>query len=134
MLGWEFGMVISMAVVMLIGFSVDYTVHVCHAYVESIQESRLEKTRDPLKKMGVSIFGDAITTFGTGAVLFMTTLVFFINFAWVITGTIAFSLMWSLLFLPSVLMVIGPEGKAGNLQVIASKVKDRFKKIASSKK
>eukprot|EP00357_Protocruzia_adherens_P000973 CAMPEP_0115006634 /NCGR_PEP_ID=MMETSP0216-20121206/20623_1 /TAXON_ID=223996 /ORGANISM="Protocruzia adherens, Strain Boccale" /LENGTH=954 /DNA_ID=CAMNT_0002373267 /DNA_START=205 /DNA_END=3072 /DNA_ORIENTATION=- len=130
MLGWEFGMVVAIAVVILIGFSVDYAVHICHAYVESQAETRAEKTRDALRKMGISILGGAITTFGTGAILFLTTLVFFQRFAWVISATIIFAVMWAMVFLPALLIICGPQGETGNLKVWYFKLKA---KIAASR-
>mmetsp|Transcript_40520 Transcript_40520/g.46463 ORF Transcript_40520/g.46463 Transcript_40520/m.46463 type:complete len:961 (+) Transcript_40520:130-3012(+) len=130
MLGWEFGMVVAIAVVILIGFSVDYAVHICHAYVESQAETRAEKTRDALRKMGISILGGAITTFGTGAILFLTTLVFFQRFAWVISATIIFAVMWAMVFLPALLIICGPQGETGNLKVWYVKLKA---KIATSR-
>eukprot|EP00357_Protocruzia_adherens_P026445 CAMPEP_0115036516 /NCGR_PEP_ID=MMETSP0216-20121206/42175_1 /TAXON_ID=223996 /ORGANISM="Protocruzia adherens, Strain Boccale" /LENGTH=667 /DNA_ID=CAMNT_0002416371 /DNA_START=1243 /DNA_END=3246 /DNA_ORIENTATION=+ len=133
-LKWEFGMVVSIAVVILIGFSVDYTVHISHAYVESVKETRQDKTRETLQKMGVSISGGAITTFGTGAVLFLTTVVFFFKFAWVITSTIFFSIAWSLLFLPSILLILGPEGDTGNLRALAKRVTKKTKQFMKAKK
>jgi len=128
LLGWEFGMVVAIAVVILIGFSVvgfsvDYAVHICHAYVESKAESREEKTREALRKMGISILGGAITTFGTGAILFATTLVFFQRFAWVISATITFALMWAMVFLPALLILAGPRGETGNLKVLYRKLR-----------
>ena len=37
--GWDFGVIESLAVVIVIGFSVDYNVHLGHAYLEGIEHS-----------------------------------------------------------------------------------------------
>mmetsp|Transcript_30331 Transcript_30331/g.34452 ORF Transcript_30331/g.34452 Transcript_30331/m.34452 type:complete len:967 (+) Transcript_30331:157-3057(+) len=125
MLGWEFGMTVSISVVILIGFSVDYAVHICHAYVESEEETRLEKTRESLRKMGVSILGGAITTFGTGVVLFATSLLFFNRFAWIISSTIVFATAWSMVFFPALLMTVGPTDTTGNLKAYYQQFKEK---------
>mmetsp|Transcript_16142 Transcript_16142/g.18104 ORF Transcript_16142/g.18104 Transcript_16142/m.18104 type:complete len:977 (+) Transcript_16142:234-3164(+) len=124
--GWEFSIAESIAVVILIGFSVDYVVHLVHAYVESNYRSRLDRTRDALSKMGVSILGGAITTFGNGAVLFLCTGIFFVKFAWIITSTIFFALVWSLVFFPAWLIILGPENETGNLHYYYGNMKTKW--------
>jgi predicted RND superfamily exporter protein len=39
-LGWKFGMVESTCVIVFIGISIDYVVHICHQYVHSIYDDR----------------------------------------------------------------------------------------------
>mmetsp|Transcript_17976 Transcript_17976/g.20409 ORF Transcript_17976/g.20409 Transcript_17976/m.20409 type:complete len:952 (+) Transcript_17976:4057-6912(+) len=119
--GWDFGTAESVAVVILIGFSVDYVVHLCHAYIESHNTDRFGRTRDALAKMGFSILGGAVTTFGDGCVLFFCTIIFFFKFAWIITSTIFFALLWALLFLAAVMMTFGPQNDTGDLKVYYKK-------------
>ena len=45
MMGWELGTTESVAVVALIGFSVDYIVHLAADYMHSAEETRNEKMR-----------------------------------------------------------------------------------------
>jgi predicted RND superfamily exporter protein len=40
MIGWELGVTESVALVIFVGFSEDYVVHMAHQYVESIHETR----------------------------------------------------------------------------------------------
>jgi len=115
--GWDFGTAESIAVVILIGFSVDYVVHLCHAFIDSHSRDKVNRTRDALAKMGFSILGGAVTTFGDGCMLFFCTIIFFYKFAWIVTSTIFFAVVWSLIFLPALLMIIGPQEDTGNLKV-----------------
>ena len=40
MIGWEFGIALSISIVILIGFSVDYVVHLANHYVEAAYTDR----------------------------------------------------------------------------------------------
>jgi len=131
--GWDFGTAESIAVVILIGFSVDYVVHICHAYVESHHRSKMERTRDALSKMAISIVGGAVTTFGDGCMLFFTTFIFFQKFAWIVTSTIFFALIWSLVFFPALLFIVGPQGETGDLKVLAKKIYTKYQESKNKK-
>mmetsp|Transcript_2984 Transcript_2984/g.2749 ORF Transcript_2984/g.2749 Transcript_2984/m.2749 type:complete len:87 (-) Transcript_2984:247-507(-) len=83
-LGWSLGSLESIAIVMLIGFSVDYAVHLANHYVESVFEDRYRRMQDALSGIGISIISGAITTIGSGVFLFLATVVFFTKFAFLI--------------------------------------------------
>ena len=53
MMGWSLDMIESVAAVILIGFSVDYCVHLAHAYMESACNTRQERIREALTTMGI---------------------------------------------------------------------------------
>mgnify|MGYP000290954125 CR=1 FL=1 len=69
-LGWEIGVSESLAMVILIGFSVDYVVHLSVDYVHSRHVSRHDKMQQAYEEMGISILSGCLTTFGSGAFLF----------------------------------------------------------------
>lgn len=75
--GWELGVIESVATVIVIGFSVDYVVHLAAHYVHSPLYVRNEKAKESIGAMGISIFSGAITTLGSGIFLFGGTIVFF---------------------------------------------------------
>ena len=112
--GWEFGMAESIATVILIGFSMDYCLHISAAYIESESPLREGRMRDSLSHLGVSVVAGAITTVLSGLFLWGTVMIFFQKFAFLITFTVAMSFLWSVLFLPSLLLVIGPQHESGN--------------------
>ena len=68
--GWQLGVSESICVVILIGFSVDYVIHLSADYMHSTYKSRNEKMKQAYTEMGVSIFSGSITTFGSGVFLF----------------------------------------------------------------
>jgi len=131
--GWDFGTAESIAVVILIGFSVDYVVHICHAYVESHHMDKVRRTREALAKMAISIVGGAVTTFGDGCMLFFTTMFFFQKFAWIVTTTIFFALIWSLIFFPALLFIAGPQNETGDLKVMIKKLYHKYQESKRGK-
>jgi len=69
--GWEIGISESISMVILIGFSVDYCVHLSADFMHSAHPQRGNKMQQAYQEMGISIFSGAITTFGSGVFLFM---------------------------------------------------------------
>lgn len=63
---------------------------------------------DKIYYKGISIISGAITTIGSGIFLFFGRIIIFNKFALLICATIFFSLIFSLLFFPSILHAIGP--------------------------
>ena len=96
--GWEMGVPESVATVIVIGFSVDYVVHLAAHYVHSPFYAKDAKATEAVTAMGISIFSGAITTMGSGVFLFGGTIIFFQKFALVILVTVLFSLLYSLIF------------------------------------
>lgn len=70
LLGWQLGVSESIAMVIVIGFSIDYVVHLSTHYVTSKFAYRTDRARDAISAMGVSIFSGGMTTLGSGAFLF----------------------------------------------------------------
>ena len=114
--GWYLGAIESIAIVISIGFSVDYVVHLANHYVESVYEDRHRRMQEALSSMGISIFSGAITTIGSGLFLFFATVVFFGKFAVLIVGTVTFSLFFSLVFFTAVNHLVGPQKNFGNMK------------------
>ena len=75
--GWEIGISESIAMVILIGFSVDYVVHLSADYMHSAHPSRNHKMKQAYTEMGVSILSGSITTLGSGIFLFGGQIIFF---------------------------------------------------------
>eukprot|EP00803_Ostreobium_quekettii_P010453 evm.model.scf_31.4 EVM.evm.TU.scf_31.4 scf_31:52414-66468(+) len=113
LMDWEFGTAESIVAVILVGFSMDYSLHLADAYIESDSDSRLDRTRDSLTRLGISVTAGAATTLISGLFLWGAILTFFTKFAFMITSTILASYLWSVLFFPSLAMTFGPEGDSG---------------------
>ena len=70
MMGYPLGISEAIAIVILIGFSMDYVLHLAGAYVESKRDDRLGRMQDALTTMGISITAGAVTTLLSGIPLF----------------------------------------------------------------
>jgi predicted RND superfamily exporter protein len=106
--GWEIGISESISMVILIGFSVDYVVHLSADYMHSPQKDRSGKIQQALQEMGVSILSGSITTFGSGAFLFGGKIILFNKFAVLVTSTITVSFFVAMLFFAAVMHIMGP--------------------------
>ncbi|MES1909367.1 MAG: hypothetical protein MHM6MM_002118 [Cercozoa sp. M6MM] len=109
--GWPLGTTESVAVVVVIGFSVDYTVHLASAYEESSNPSRIGRTRDALSHMAISLVAGCITTAGSALFLMFAEMVFFFRFGVLMMLTVFLSILWCLLFFVPMLACFGPEGE-----------------------
>jgi predicted RND superfamily exporter protein len=108
MFGWEFGISESISVVLVVGFSVDYTVHLGSHYIHSPYEDRYQRSKFALFEMGISILGGAITTIGSGVFLMPCVIIIFHKMAIMIISTIMFSLFYSLIFFVTLTHICGP--------------------------
>lgn len=113
--GQQLGVAESLSLVVLIGFSVDYIVHLSADYMHSAHIRRYDKMRQAYREMGVSILSGCITTFGCGFCLFFGNFTFFIKFGTVICSTIVTAFMVSMLTLGSLCHIFGPEKNFGGL-------------------
>jgi len=133
LMGWSLGIRETIAAVILMGLSVDYGVHLGAAYVEAPSKLRTrgERTQYSLATLGISITASAITTVLSGSILWLCTLQFFFKFAFLITMTIVTSYIWSIGFIASVLLTIGPEDGDWKLSTIFRWFKARVWKSSS---
>ena len=92
------GASVSSAMVIVIGFSVDYVCHLAAHYVHSVESKRYERATESVRDMGVSILSGAITTVGSGLFLFGGKVAFFETFAVAISSTVALSITFALFF------------------------------------
>ena len=120
-LGWEIGISESLSMVLLIGFSVDYVVHLSADYVHSAHPSRHGRMQEAYESMGVSILSGCFTTFGSGVFLFGGELLTFRKFATIITCTVSISFIVAMFFFGSVMHAIGPEKGCGDLKCKSKK-------------
>eukprot|EP00979_Chaetoceros_neogracilis_P001425 scaffold248_cov263-Chaetoceros_neogracile.AAC.24 len=90
MTGWTLGTNEAILVSILAGFSVDYVVHLAHAYVEA-EGSAAERTTEAFGDMGISVFSGMLTSVVASIPLFTCTLTFFAKFGTFLCLTIVFS-------------------------------------------
>jgi len=113
-MGWELGIVETISLVIIIGFSVDYVVHLGHSYWEARhnKKDRIGRAKIALMTMGGTVSMGAITTFFGGLPLIFTEIVIFIKMGTLMVCTVSFAWFWSLCLFVPLLMVFGPQGKA----------------------
>merc|ERR1719410_2584956 len=116
LMGWKFGVSESVAIVIIIGFSVDYVVHLANAYLESSSHSREERLSFALLTMGISVVSGAVTTFGAGFFLIFPVFVFFYKMGIVMVSTVALSIIWAMCFFTSIIAMWGPQGDTGDMK------------------
>ena len=114
--GWPMGITESVALVILVGFSVDYVVHLANAYIEANHVyDRHTRVQLSLREMGATVLAGAITSFGSSVFMWAATSTFFVKFAALLAFTVSFSISWSLIFFPSLCYLCGPQGNDWNI-------------------
>ena len=115
LIGWEMGTAMSVAVIVIIGLSVDFIVHIANHYVTSPYKHRKQRTQQALLEMGVSIFSGAVTTILSTFPLFFASLLFFSNVALLVILAMLFSLLFSFGLFTALCHAIGPNGTFADL-------------------
>lgn len=113
--GWKFGLVESICVIVFVGISVDYVVHICHQYIHSIENDRISRMNNAYKQMGATVVGGALTSCFSGIFLVMCEAESLNKFGMLLLTTIIASMLTSLVWLPSLAFFLGPEGSNGNI-------------------
>jgi predicted RND superfamily exporter protein len=90
MLGWQLGSIESILIGIIAGFSVDYVVHLAHAY-ETANGSTEERIVEAFGDMGISVLNGMITSVAASIPLFFCQLQFFAKFGTFLCLTIAYS-------------------------------------------
>eukprot|EP00928_Gymnodinium_smaydae_P097991 TRINITY_DN9008_c0_g1_i1.p1 TRINITY_DN9008_c0_g1~~TRINITY_DN9008_c0_g1_i1.p1 ORF type:complete len:1314 (-),score=156.63 TRINITY_DN9008_c0_g1_i1:182-4084(-) len=116
-LGWSLGEYECIFVIACVGLSVDYTLHLLHAYNHAHCDTRKERSRAALGEMGISVFSSALTTLLATSLLFGCGMQFFFQFGGFIFIVILLSIFMSLLFLMPIMMIFGPEYDQGKISL-----------------
>ena len=112
--GWDLGIVESLMGNLVIGFSVDYTIHLGHMFVAAGREHDIQDSFDrfsfAIRKMGSTVVVGAVTTLGAGLFMLPCQLVFFYKLGLLMVTTIFFSLLYAFGFVMPLLAAAGPSG------------------------
>ena len=120
LLGWSLGVAESVAGVIVVGFSVDYTLHLAHVYEAAAEQGysdRVSRFEYASRTMVVTVIAGAITTAGASLPLWGATLTFFHKMATLIVATIVLSYIYALGWFMSGLYLFGPEEDFGRLKL-----------------
>ena len=118
LLGWSFGITVSICTTVLVGLSVDYTVHIANAYVNSGEVGgggsggREARIRVALRRMGLSVISGAVTTIGAAVFLLGCIITFFDTFGKFMCVTLIAALVHALIVFPALCACVGSEATA----------------------
>merc|ERR1711920_873068 len=104
----------AVLLVMIIGMSIDYAVHIAHAYNEGVG-SRAQKTLQVIQGVGVSVLSGALTTFLASLPIFGTLIYVYFKMAIFLVRVALFGVFYSFAMLIPSLYIFGPEGDQGNV-------------------
>merc|ERR1712178_342203 len=113
--GRKLGVLEALVLVMIIGLSVDYVVHMADAYLEALADDRLSRTQFMLGKMGSAVVSGASTTIGAAFFMCWCYIPFFQKFGLIILFTVFQSLVTALVFFTSLMALVGPQGSFANI-------------------
>ncbi|KAL5012818.1 hypothetical protein ScPMuIL_011369 [Solemya velum] len=95
-------------IIMSVGFSVDYTAHICHAFMSTKGATRSDRVRDALRHVGGPVFSGAISSILGVVVLAFSQAYIFRTFFKVMTLVILIGGTHALVILPVILSLVGP--------------------------
>jgi hypothetical protein len=94
--------------IMCIGFSVDFTAHICYAYMSSKADSPEGRVRESLYALGLPIIQGAISTvLGVSALILAGSYIFMVFFKMIFL-VIVFGALHGMFLLPVLLSLFGP--------------------------
>jgi hypothetical protein len=128
LVGWKLGVIEALVLVMVIGLSVDYVVHLADAYLEAPAQDRFERTKFMIVRMSRAVVNGAMSTLGAAGFMCATYIIFFQKFGIVILVTVFQSVITSLFFFSAMMALVGPQGTFGNIAIChGAKFLDRCK-------
>ena len=94
--------------IMSVGFSVDFTAHICHAYMVANGDNRNERVAEAMTSSGGPIFNGAVSSVLGILMLAFAKSYIFKSFFQVMLLVVLFGAAHALLFLPVLLSLVGP--------------------------
>lgn len=133
LLGYEIGYVESLVGPVVVGFTVDYTVHVGVGFLEGSRfKTRLKRTTMALTELGVCIVFGGLTTFMCVFPMCFGEIIQMYKFGFLLATTVILGQIWALIFMPAVLTLVGPQGSQGNVRAIRYLLQCRLCRARSS--
>merc|ERR1712078_238856 len=111
----------SICLTILAGFSVDYVVHLAHAFVQAEKKERSYKVCSALDEIGVSVLGGMLTSASAAVALMICQLQFFYKFGVFLILTVSIGWIWANIGFMAAMALFGPDDSTPTwLQVPAS--------------
>ncbi|XP_060081595.1 protein dispatched homolog 1-like [Ylistrum balloti] len=123
--GWKLGVLESLNMCMVVGLSVDYVVHLAEAYATCPSPDRMDRVRNMLESMGLSVLSGAVTTFGAASFMLFSQIQFQYQFGIFVMSTISISLFFSFFAFTTFMSLCGPQGNTGSLVAFGKWLKSK---------
>jgi len=107
-IGWSVSVLESICLTILVGLSVDYTIHLANSWRESDLKNREKRLQAALLEIGISVFSASIITFLACIPLFFCYVLFFKKFGIFIAMTIFWSTIYAFGVFCALLAFYGP--------------------------
>jgi len=130
LMGWTLGAIEAISITVLVGLSVDYTLHIADSYGHSLKRTRYGRAREALTHIGLSVVGGALTTVASACMLLFCTIEIFSKFGLIITVNTGFSILLTLFLFCPLLMTMGPNHLSNNHGDVGMYVKQLWRRIA----
>jgi len=131
---WKIGSIEVISLVIFVGYSVTYSLHVAHSYAEAsppaqltdedveaplaspqgsaareyVEACRKHRTKLAIVHIGTAVLSSAMSTLGSSVFLLCCTMIIFVKLGSVVICVTMMSILCALVALPSFLMVMGP--------------------------
>lgn len=122
--GWKMDTFEAVCITILVGFSVDYTVHLGIAYNDHAAfgdaGDRRARAVRAVSTLGISVCAGAASTAGACLFLFPATILFLPKFGQFMTSAVATAFVYALGFFAALLALVGPVDAQGDLTRVRS--------------
>lgn len=112
---WPLGIGEIMCMIIVIGLSVDNTVHLAHDYHYAPQIDRNGKMKQAYLQKGKTITSTSLAILLSSCFLFGAQITIFYNYAVAIIGTIIISYVMSMVFFGALCHIMGPSSGVGDM-------------------
>ena len=135
--GFSLGAMEAISVPLVVGLSVDYMLHLAHAYNHAGEIDKSDPTHQPvsdriarmksaLLTIGPSVVSAAVTTCGSMLVLIFCQIHLFKEIGIIVSSTLLLGIYFSMCVFAVLCLIAGPEKQQGNIVVWAQQCKRRF--------
>jgi len=118
--------------IMSIGFSVDFSTHICHAYISGKEKKRNDRVSGAFDRAGGPIFNAAMSSFVGIIMLTASSSYIFLSFFKLMFLVILFGLAHAVFLLPVILSIIGPEGDADSPSQVGSAIRNSVASVSDN--
>lgn len=107
-MGWKISILESICLTVLVGLSVDYTIHLGNSWMKARSTNRVKRLNAALLEIGISVLAAAATTVLSALPLLLTIIIFFFRFGAFIILNVVYSTIFAFGLFVTILVICGP--------------------------